>query len=100
MKARHHKLIADHESLQRDYFALLDQQAALKRDVENLLAQHQKLVQAVKVPSRPTPWFEGASVALTQLAVDPDQRAIDVMTAALASLLQRLSTIKLRGNAL
>ena len=49
LRNRHRALIADKEELQRDYFALLDQQAALQRDVDNLLAQHDRLMKAARL---------------------------------------------------
>jgi len=97
LRSRHKALISEHETLQKDYFALLDQQTALQKDVDNLLAQHQRLMQTAKAPAPPAAnWFEGAKQTLSQLAADPDQKAIDIMTSSLAALLHKLAQIRLK----
>jgi len=99
LRNRHRDLIAAHEDLQKDYCSLLDQQAALQRDVDNLLAQHQRLMQSAKAPTPPAAnWFEGAKKTLSQLAAEPDEKSIDIMTSSLATLLQRLAQIRLRAS--
>ncbi len=42
------RLYGEHEKLKADYYALLDQQVALQRDVDNLLQQHERLMKAAK----------------------------------------------------
>lgn len=95
LQVRHRTLIEQNESLQRDYYALLDQQRELQQDVDRLLAEHQRLMQRAKAPS-PKGWFEGANLSLAQLAAAPEPRALQVMTAALAGVQQRLAQIIMR----
>ena len=72
-------------------------QAALQRDVDNLLAQHQRLMQSAKIPQPAAAnWFEGANHVLAQLAQSPNPRAVQVFVAALAQLQSRISPIVAR----
>jgi hypothetical protein len=79
-----------------NYFALLDPQAALQRDVDNLLAQHDRLMKAAKATPQAAAWFESANLTLAQLAQDPDPRAVQIFVAALAQLQSRVSPIVMR----
>jgi hypothetical protein len=82
--------------LQVEHRELLEAQETLQRDIEVLLEQHKRLMQTVRAPQPPQPWFEGANQVLAQLAVAPDPRALQVMTAALAGIQQRLAQIIIR----
>jgi hypothetical protein len=81
------------ESLERDYYALLDQQAALQKDVDNLLEQHGRLMQSARAPAPASNWFEAAHLVLNQMAVNPDLRTTQVFAGALATLQTKLAAI-------
>jgi hypothetical protein len=96
LQARHRTLITEHEALKSDYEQQQIEVEALQKDIEKLLEQHRRLMQTVKAPSRPTPWFEGANLTLTELAASPDPRAVQVFVQALAQLQSRISPIVAR----
>ena len=83
-----HKLYAQHDALKAEH-------DDLQASVDRLLAEHARLMKAVKSPS----WFEGANQVLSQLEANPDTRALQVMTASLARLQQRLAAIVMRVSA-
>lgn len=85
LRYRHQDLIAAHDDLKAEH-------EALQVSVDRLLAEHQRLMQAVKTPS----WFEGANKVLAELEANPDTRALQVLAAALAQLQQRLAVIVTR----
>jgi hypothetical protein len=91
LRARHHRLIAEHESLKADY-------EAQQIEIGRLLAEHKRLMAAVRSPQQvaQVPWFEGANQVIAQLAANPEPRALQVMTAALAGIQQRLAQIIMR----
>ena len=93
LQGRNRNLIAEHEALKAEHQGVLAEQETLQADIDKLLQQHQRLMQSARTPQ---PWFEGANQVLAQLAAAPDQRSLQVMTAALAGLQQRLAQIIMR----
>src|SRR6476659_420578 len=75
LQQRHKALIAEHEALKREHGQLVAEQQGLQTDVDNLLQQHSRLMQAARTPQ---PWFEGANQVLAQLSEAPDQRSLQV----------------------
>jgi hypothetical protein len=96
LRVRHRSLIAAHQQLTREHQELLDSQAALQGDIDRLLKEHRRLMQNAKTGGPVQPWFESANKVLAQLAVAPEPRALQVMTAAVASIQQRLAQIIMR----
>jgi hypothetical protein len=93
LKGRHHRLVQEHESLLVEYHDLLARHTSMETEIERAaLERFQALVQNFKNPS----WFEGANLVISQLAQNPEERACDVMVATLASMLQRVSQIRMR----
>ena len=90
LQVRHRTLIEQHEALKAELAERDQIESELQASIERLLEQHKRLMQTVRTPQPQQPWFEGANQVLAQLAVDPDQRALQVMTSALAGLQQRL----------
>jgi hypothetical protein len=86
-------LIAQHQMLQQRQIELIDQQRSLQADIDRLLKEHQRLMQAAKsIPQ--SNWFEGAGAVLSQIAASPDPAAINIMQTSLIGLLQRLTQIR------
>jgi hypothetical protein len=96
LQVRNRDLIAAHEALQAEHRELLEAQTALQGDIDKLLEQHKRLMQTVRAPQA---WFESANLILAQLGEAPEPRALQVMTAALAGLQQRLAQIIMRVTA-
>ena len=92
LRLRHRALIA--ELAERD-----EREAELQQSIDRLLEQHKRLMQTVRAPAAATPWFESANLILAQLSEAPEPRALQVMTAALAGLQQRLAQIIMRVTA-
>ena len=95
LQVRHRALIAEHDALLSENAALTYQQEQLQQDIDRLLEQHGRLMQNAKATPASN-WFEGANLTLAQLAAAPEPRALQVMTAALAGLQQRLAQIIMR----
>ena len=68
LRNRHRELIAAHEALRNDHEVLRAAYAQLEGDVQRLLEQHTRVMQAVR--SGPS-WPEMAAEALAQLAARP-----------------------------
>jgi uncharacterized protein (DUF3084 family) len=100
LRIRHRDLIADHEALKAEHRELLAAQSDLQGSIDRLLEQHKRLMQSVRSPAAPQPWFEGANQVLAQLSATPEPRALQVMAAALAGIQQRLAQIIMRVPAL
>jgi hypothetical protein len=96
MKARHRALITEHEALKAELSERDEREADLQASIERLLEQHKRLMQNVRAPQPQQPWFESANQILASLAEAPEPRALQVMTAALAGLQQRLAQIIMR----
>jgi chromosome segregation ATPase len=96
LQVRHHSLLVEHEVLKAELAERDEHEAELQASIERLLEQHQRLMQTVRAPQPQQPWFEGANQVLAQLAQAPDQRSLQMMTATLAGLQQRLAQIIMR----
>jgi uncharacterized protein (DUF3084 family) len=96
LQVRHRELIGAHEALKAEHQGLLADQQSLQADVDKLLQQHRRLMETARAPQPQQPWFESANQVLAELAAAPDQRSLQVMTAAIAGLQQRLAQIIMR----
>ena len=96
LQVRHRDLIASHEALKAELLERDEREADLQASIERLLEQHKRLMKTVRTPQPQQPWFESANQILASLAEAPEPRALQVMTAALAGLQQRLAQIIMR----
>ena len=96
LQVRHRTLIEQHEALKADLAERDQIESELQASVDRLLEQHKRLMQTVRTPQPQQPWFESANQILASLAEAPEPRALQVMTAALAGLQQRLAQIIMR----
>ena len=95
LRNRHRDLIATYESLRNDHEILKAAYEQLEADVQRLLEQHTRVMQAVR--SGPS-WPEMAADALEQLAARPTPSALQGTAAALAQLQNHLAAIVARGG--
>ena len=95
LRNRHRELIAAHEALRNDHEVLRAAYAQLEGDVQRLLEQHTRVMQAV---ARGPNWPEMATEALAQLAAHPNPAALQGTAAALAQLQNHLAAIVARGG--
>jgi hypothetical protein len=79
----------------KDHAALTAKHEELQLDVQRLLEQHTRLMQAVR--SGPN-WAEMANDTLTQLAANPNPAALQGTAAALAQLQNHLAAIVARAG--
>jgi hypothetical protein len=100
LRVRFHAVIESNKALQAELVERDEREAELQQSIDRLLEQHKRLMQTVRAPQSAQPnWFEGANQTLAQLAAAPDPRALQVMTAALAGIQQRLAQIILKVTA-
>jgi len=95
LRNRHRELIAAHEALRNDHEVLRAAYAQLEGDVQRLLEQHTRVMQAVR--SGPS-WPEMAAEALEQLAARPNPSALQGTAAALAQLQNHFAAIVARAG--
>ena len=95
LQGRHREIIELYENLMKDHAALTAKHEELQLDVQRLLEQHTRLMQAVR--SGPN-WAEMANDTLTQLAAHPNPAALQGTAAALAQLQNHLAAIVARAG--